>query len=248
MRIAVCDDIEEEKRKISQILATCGIKEQIECFSSGEELLEAAKQSPPFDIVYLDIYLENETGIEIAQKLKTHAADTGIVFVTSSTDFAVEAYSMDVLHYLVKPVTRDGITESLWRWRRIHNRKRPMLQLNVGRSSYAPYLDEIRYILSENHAKELYLTGGRKIKVWMPMQELVARLSNHFLELNRSTIVNMEYIERIGRDFCVLRDGTRLEIARRRSMDIQAAYDEYVFEQMEAQLWSRANRSENAGG
>lgn len=236
MRVAICDDIEEEQKKIVQMLAECAIKEQVECFSTGEELLDAARQLPPFDIVFLDIYLEHEIGIEIAHRLKAYSADTGIVFVTTSADFAVEAYSLDVLHYLVKPITQEGVVEALRRWERVHNRNRPLLQLNVGRSSYTLYLDEICYILSMNHAKEIHMTENRVIKVWMQMDALASGLNKNFMELNRSTIVNMEYIEQIRRDSCVLRDGTRLEIARRRSADIQAAYDEYVFKRMEDRL------------
>ena len=236
MRIAICDDLETEQKNLLKALQACEPNQQAECFFTGQELLAAAKEKPPFDIVFLDIYLENESGVDVAWKLKECTRDTGIVFVTTSPSFAAEAYSLDALHYLVKPVTQQGVKESLYRYRRLKGRERPIIHLTVGRNAYNVYIDEIAYVLSLNHAKEIHLVGGREIKVWMPMEELQENLGKNFLKLNRSTLVNMEQIEQMGREACVMRGGTRLEIARRNRAAIQAAYEDYVFSRLKSRV------------
>ncbi len=236
MRIAICDDLETEQKNLTKALSVLEPEAQVECFLTGEELLEAAKRKPPFDIAFLDIYLENESGVDIARSLKEYSKNTGIVFVTSSPRFAVEAFSLDAVHYLVKPVTRDSVEEALHRFKRLRSRERPMIRFMVDRNSHNVYLDEISYVLSVDHAKEIHLVDGRVIKVWMPMEEIQAKLNQDFLKLNRSTIVNMEQIQQMARDACIMRDGTRLEIARRTRPAIQAAYDDYVFSRLEAGL------------
>lgn len=91
------------------------------------------------------------------------------------------------------------------------------------------YLDEICYIQSVKHMKEVFLTGGRLIRVWTSMEELEARLGRDFLRLGRGTFVNMEQIEQMGVDTCILRSGIRLDLPRRERTAIRAAYDNFLF-------------------
>ena len=81
------------------------------CFGDGAALLEAARSAPPFDVAFLDIYIPGESGLEVAKALRVRSPQTGLVFVTSSRDHAVTAFSLDALHYLVKPVRARDVAE-----------------------------------------------------------------------------------------------------------------------------------------
>ncbi|MCD8025780.1 MAG: LytTR family DNA-binding domain-containing protein [Clostridiales bacterium] len=201
----------------------------------GKDLLEAAKSAPPIDVVFLDIYMPGENGVNIAESLREISPFTGIVFVTTSTDHAVDAFSLNTLHYLVKPVTFEGVTEAMHRLAQLRKKKRTMISLQTGSTSCSVYLDEISYIQSMGHAKELVLTNGKIIRLWTPMAELEKLLGENFLKLNRSTIVNMEHIEQMGTNACVLHDGTRLEFARRERTAVKTAYDNYLFDRLSKQ-------------
>lgn len=229
MRIAICDDSVYEQKQVMEALHAYDPTRQPECFASGRALLAAASKSPPFDIVFLDIYMPGENGVGIAKSLKKISLTTGIVFVTTSMDHAVDAFTLHALHYLVKPVTIEGVTESLRRLAELRDKKRPVVVLSSGNDSYTVNLDEISYVQSAAHAKEVVLTSGRVIRVWTPLEELETKLGETFLKLNRSTLVNMEQIEQMGVDACMLKDGTRLEFARRERSAIRAAYDNYLF-------------------
>ncbi len=207
---------------------------QPECFSTGATLLEAARDQEKeyFDIVFLDIYMPGENGVDIAAELQRHSPQTGIVFVTTSREHAVDAFSLHALHYLVKPVTTEGVVEAFRRLTQLRSRHRPMLALTAGHGSRTVYLDEIGYIQSENHTKTLFLTSGRTIQVWMPMDELESKLGETFLKLSRGTIVNMEQIEQMGTSSYMLRDGTRLDFPRRERGAVRAAYDSYLFSRL----------------
>ncbi len=232
MRIAVCDDSVREQEQLLRALRDYDPTRRPECFLSGKDLLAAAAKEPPFDIVFLDIYMPGENGVEIAESLRTSSPSTGIVFVTTSTDHAVEAFSLHALHYLVKPVTSEGVTEAFCRLCELRKKKRPLIQLPFGSGCHTVFLDEISYIQSIGHAKEVHLTDGRLIKVRMPMEELESKLGKNFLKLNRSFIVNMEQIEQMEMDACMLRNGIRLDFARRERAAIRAAYDRYLFDRL----------------
>ena len=229
MRIAICDDIQSEQEQFIKALHGWDPTRQPECFLTGAALLEAAKGKPPFDIVFLDIYMPGENGVEIAGELQKISPETGIAFVTTSEEHAVDAFSLHALHYLVKPVTTQGIVEVFRRLTQLHQRQRPMAAFPTGRSNSTVYLDEIYYLQSMDHAVDIYLTGSRQLRVWAPLTELEQKLNDSFLKLNRSTIVNMEHIEQMNAVDCVMRDGSRQEFTRRDRNTIKAAYDNFLF-------------------
>lgn len=232
MRIAICDDEQKSWEQLITALHGWDPTRQPECFSDGASLLRAAQEKEYFDIVFLDIYMPGENGVDIAGELQRLSPKTGIVFVTTSREHAVDAFSLHALHYLVKPVTTEGVVEAFRRLTQLKSRQRPTITLTVGHDSHTVYLDEISYIQSINHATEVFLTRGRQIKVWMPLNELESRLGEAFLKINRGTIVNMEQIEQMGTSSCMLRDGTRLDFTRRERGTIRAAYDNYLFSRL----------------
>lgn len=229
MRIAVCDDEKREREQFLDALHAWDPAKQAECFSDGSSFLEAAGTLPPFDIVFLDIFLTCENGVNIARELQDISPETAIVFVTTSPEYAVDAFSLQALHYLIKPITKEGVMEAFRRLEEGLSVKRQTLTLTVGRENHSVYQDEICYLKSSNHAIEVFLTGDRCLKVWMTLGEMEQKLGENFLKLNRGTVVNMEYIEVMGTDSCILRDGTKLEMTRRERMGIRAAYDNYLF-------------------
>ncbi|MDO4290107.1 MAG: LytTR family DNA-binding domain-containing protein [Eggerthellaceae bacterium] len=249
MRIAVCEDDAAEREQLARVLEACDPSMSVECFADGAALLGAARvhagapenaraQSgvhtgapfeQPFDIAFIDVYLERENGVDVARDLRASFPEIALVFVTSSREHAVEAFSLNALHYLVKPVTAEGVAEVLNRFGQSFAKRRPAVAFSLGRESRTVYLDDICCIQSFGHDKELLLVDGRRMRVRQSMEELEQTLGASFLKLNRGTIVNMEHIERMAPDFCLLRDGTRLDFARRERANVRAAYDDYLF-------------------
>ena len=240
MRIAVCDDEVKEREQFLQVMGTWDPNLPVELFSSGASLLEAAKAPPPFDIVFLDIYLPGENGIDIAETLGTISPQTGIVFVTTSEDHAVAAFSVNALHYLVKPVTAKGIAAAFSRLKEQQLDSRQFIFFSVGQGSRPVFLDQICYLNSASHTVEVILTDGERFKVWTPLSELAQKLDGNFLKINRGIIVNMAYIEQMGTDRCVMQDGKELFLAVRGRGDICAAYNDYLI--------SRLSRQKNMEG
>ncbi|MCC8102801.1 MAG: LytTR family DNA-binding domain-containing protein [Clostridiales bacterium] len=200
-----------------------------ECFSSGAELIKAAAELPAFDIAFIDICFPGENGIDIAAKIRKLSPETGIVFLTNSEDHAVDAYTVDALHYLVKPPTTEAVGEAFRRLESFRSRQRPTLSLAIERDTVTVYLEDIFYIVSDGHTKEIHLTDGRVLRVRMQFRELEEKLDKTFLKLNKGTIVNMEQIRTMNKDYCLLRDGTKLAFTRRERVAIRNTYDQFVY-------------------
>lgn len=232
MRIAICDDDMLEREQFEKALRGWDSTQNAEEFADGSSLLAAAKRLPPFDIVFLDIYMPGENGIDIAKELQKITPETGVVFVTTSREHAVDAFSLYALHYLIKPVTTDGIAECFRRLNQMRSDKRERITLAVGSERHTVFLDQICLLENNNHAVNVVLADGRMLKVWMSLSELEQKMDDNFLKINRGIVVNLDYIEQMRTDVCIMRDGTRLPIAVRQSAAIRAAYDNYVFDRL----------------
>ncbi|MCD8338294.1 MAG: LytTR family DNA-binding domain-containing protein [Lachnospiraceae bacterium] len=232
MRIAICDDSVLFQEQFTNLVRRWDGTQCPECFSTGAELLKAAAEPPAFDIVFVDICFPGENGIDIAAKIRKLSPETGIVFLTCSEDHAVDAYTVDALHYLVKPPSAEDVREVFRRLEIFRSRQRPTLSLVVERNSVLVYLDTISYIISDGHAKEIHLTDGQILCVRMQLRELEKKLDETFLKLNKGSIVNMEQIRTMHTDYCLLRDGTKLGFSRRERAAIRGTYDQFVYSRL----------------
>lgn len=231
MRIAICDEDALSQEQLTQAVREWDPMQCPECFSSGAELLKAAAGGV-FDIVFLDTGFSGEKGLDVAVRLRKMSPETGIVFLAASGDYAIDAWSVNALHYLVKPVTAEDVAEAFRRLELIRSRpQRPLFRV-AGRENITVYLDDISYIASDGHRKALYLTDGQVLRVRISFRELADRLDHSFLRLNKGTIVNMEHIRTISRDYCLLRDGTRFTFPRRGRTHIRNTYDEFVYSRL----------------
>lgn len=232
MRVAICDDDMREQRQFEEALRGWDPAQSAEKFFNGSSFLKAAQEQPHFDIVFLDIYMPGENGIDIAGRLREISPETGIVFVTVSREHAVEAFSLYAMHYLIKPVTAEGISEAFERLADTRLERRERITLTAGTDRHTVFLDQICVIESDNHMVTLTLADGTRLRIRMPFGELEKKMNKRFLRINRGIAVNMDYIAQMGKDTCVMLDGMQLPIAIRHSVAIRAVYDEYVFDQL----------------
>ncbi|HIV11556.1 MAG TPA: response regulator, partial [Candidatus Pullilachnospira stercoravium] len=109
--IAICEDQPEELSALSRLLDET-LPEffpnyRIMGYSSGLELMETLRQESEIpSLLFLDIYLKDTTGIQIAQYIRSQGFDIQIIFLTSSREFIMESYDLNVLYYIVKPLDR----------------------------------------------------------------------------------------------------------------------------------------------
>jgi len=231
MRIAICDDNKKEIQQVEDLIRELTEGQTPECFSAGTSFLEAAAGMPPFSLVFLDVYLMNESGIDIAAKLREISSETAIVFLTASTEHAIAAFSLQALHYLVKPVTAEDIEEVFRRFGALQKKKRSVLQFSSGKNQYFFYQDEIVYLQCDSHIVDFIQTNGRVSRIRITLAELAALLDKNFLKINRSVLVNMDYVEHMGTDTVILQNGAELEIARRQKTAVRKTYMEYLFDE-----------------
>ncbi|MGL4798851.1 MAG: LytR/AlgR family response regulator transcription factor [Cellulosilyticaceae bacterium] len=116
IKIAICDDSMQERKLLESYIQAYADKNGVECvmntYESGEAMYEAFNQIP-FDLIFLDIYMDQMTGIDLVKKIREVNDTTPIVFTTSSKEHALEAYHYRVFQYLIKPLQYEAVEQVL---------------------------------------------------------------------------------------------------------------------------------------
>lgn len=235
MRIAIVDDIAAEREvlheRINIQLARLALYANIFEYKSGREFLAAAKEER-FELVFLDIYMENENGMDTAKELRLFDSGCLLVFTTSSRDHALDGFRVRAMHYLVKPYTDEELTclfdEAVERL------PRPDQYMEItpvaGRTVYIR-LGEILYAEHFRHQIHIHQTDGQTTVTRQTFREFAQRLpKERFFQCSRGVIVNLEYAKDFnGTDF-ILKNGDKISVSRDLAKDARLAFGDYLFQ------------------
>lgn len=243
MLCAICDDEPLELAEVKELFSQA-LKElyrddiKIAVYFSGESLLKAVQNGAQPDLAILDIYMTGQDGIETARCLREFLPKVSVAFLTTSREHAVDAFELDALHYLVKPVTLDKIRTLLDRFlsRNLQTAQvSPVLTFTCGQEKRRFPINQIRYITSRDRGILLYLTEQKR-SYWLscPFRQAIERLAGNpdFLQISRSCIINLNAVLYIGRENCHMKDGACLSISRRERQTVQNCYNDFLFRKM----------------
>lgn len=228
MRIAICEDREEDA------LSLCGLLEkyvegtdQIWIYTNGEEFL-SGKQ--PFDLVFMDVYMEGLSGVETARRWRRRDGDACLVFTTTSPHHALEGFEVKAMHYLVKPVSEKEVQDVLARSKR-QLTARPTLALIVDGQRRDVPLSMIRYAEVQGKGCRIHLVDGAADTV-LPIKDLEALLPPpDFLRCHHSYIVNLAYVKDLDTDF-LLDNGEVVYVRVRDLSAVRKAWRAYMADKL----------------
>lgn len=230
MKICICDDdsffIEEIENRLSYFCTDEVF--DISRFSSAEELLRCSKSGESFDIVFIDIEMKGTNGIEAAEKIREISPETIIIFVSDYSDYIFEAFRIEALHFLVKPIRDDAFTEVFTRAMKKYTSVNAsiILKWESTRSKIAinkiSYVEGYRRHLTVHTANAIYEAVGK-------ISEIQDILSPHgFVRVHQGFIVNMNYIKCFGINEIELTDGTIIPVSVRKKQEALKAYDIFI--------------------
>jgi two-component system LytT family response regulator len=201
--------------------------------ADGAAALERINALCP-DVVFMDIQMPELTGLEVLQRL-THLP--AIIFTTAFDQYAVAAFELNAVDYLLKPFTRERFDAAVDRVlaergpsaevlaqsldearRKAPERLERILVRDRGRI-FPLVLDEIEYLKADSKYTAI-VARGRTFLVRIGISELEERLDpKRFVRIHRSALVNLDYVESMKADEQSLlelemRDGTRLTANR----------------------------------
>lgn len=199
----IVDDERLARKEMRRLLAEF---DEILIIGEAENLQEAVeiieKEKP--QIVFLDIQLSNENGFELLEKTERNFK---LIFVTAFDAYAIRAFEVNALDYLLKPVNPERLAKAI---ERLKDEKadekteiRPLefddrIFLELGERSIFLKIKEISHINSAGDYSEIFTISGKKHLIEKPLREWEDRLpEKHFLRIHRQTIINLDEIEEI---------------------------------------------------
>ena len=198
MRIAIVDDEKLASSRVQRLLQELGY-EDMTVFNDSEVALEDMKKNI-YDVVFLDIQMPKINGLDLANEILVLSSNTFIIFQTAFEEFAIEAFQVGGLDYILKPTTLENIEKSMNKVKK-YMASKPQIPQNkklMGRWGSKIYLldiDDIYYIKADLdeiivRVNEASVYVKKKIG---QMEELLA--GRNFFRIHRSSIVNVEKIK-----------------------------------------------------
>lgn len=227
IRVAIVDDELLARQRIEDLLAKERDVEVVAEASDGDAAVDVIRREKP-DLVFLDVQMPNRTGLEVAQTLGEAMPLT--IFTTAYDQFALKAFDVAAVDYLVKPFDDERFAQALRRARaRMHVGGDYLDTIAVesrGQTRVVP-VGEIDYITASGPYAELHI-GAITFAVREKMQRLEEQLDPaRFFRIHRSAIVRLDRIDTLrhaaGGDYAVrLKDGTELSVSRARREELEA--------------------------
>ncbi len=198
LSIAIVEDEDLHKNHLVYLIQSWAKKKEIEIktveFRTANLFIQAYGKNSLFDAVFLDIYLPDGNGMEIAQIIRKYDTFIPIAFITQSNEFVSQGYNVWAMHYLMKPVSYQEIALCLERI--IELKKQFMDQtFSFKFEGIIRVLDckDILYFTSFQHYVEIYTVKGQ-YRFRENINNLEERLPEQFTRCNRSTIVNLSHL------------------------------------------------------
>lgn len=238
MRVLIVDDEAPARARLREMLASESDVEIAGDAESGAQAMELAEQLKP-EVLLLDIQMPGSSGIDVAACLPQPRPH--IIFCTAYEQYAVDAFELHAVDYLLKPITRARLRKALDRVRTL-----PAPGSREGSGNFAVLRqrwDPVRFLVRSGaryvvigEARVLYFVSeggltrlvGEDGQYWMDptLNELEQGLDpTRFFRVSRAALVNLNAVTEVfplpgGGGEVTLKNGQRLEVSRRRFRDL----------------------------
>ncbi|MEG0397382.1 MAG: LytTR family DNA-binding domain-containing protein [Oscillospiraceae bacterium] len=234
MKIAICDDDDDELIFISSIIDAYKQEQKVplrcDTFHSATELLAMAKIGE-YDLYILDVMMPCVSGMETAKEIRSFDQDTCIIFLTSSPEFAVESYQYKAQDYLLKPAKAAQLYPLLDTL--LAKTRKPQESLGVKTKTGMARILFDNIVFLEVMGKHLYfhLTDGSVREAIAPLAKfediLLARAE--FVRAHRSYIVNLLQVAELTTNEVITFIGEKVPVSRQNYTNVRDAYVAQLF-------------------
>lgn len=238
IHVAICDDMPDQldiieratKNYFHSIREVAGI----ERFSKAMDFLEALEKRGDFDLVLLDICMPGMMGTDIAAEMRKRNSHCEIIFISTSDEYGMEAFSVHAVNYLVKPFTQEDFNKAMKHVMEIiRQRHTQKIILRIVGGVRVVEINDILYVETDKHIQHVYLKDDSVLDMRQTFAEVVETLDKvapgQFASPTKGYYVNQLQIVSIRDGFIEMQNKHMIPLSKRRSRDFQEAYFEYIF-------------------
>ncbi|WP_394523809.1 LytR/AlgR family response regulator transcription factor [Lacrimispora sp. JR3] len=232
IKIAIVEDENEYVHTLRSYLKRYetehGLNFQVEVFSDGLDIL--SDYTAGYDIILMDIQMKHLNGMKTAEKIREFDEEVIFIFITSSSQFAVEGYMVDALGYVLKPVPYLSFSQILNKAVRKTIKKQEIQYMNidVDGGTMRINLDSVYYIESQLHHLLIHTEKGDYITPG-PMKRMEEILTPHgFSKCHNAYLVNFKHVTGILNNYVLLFSGHKIPVSRTRKKSFMDGLTDYL--------------------
>ncbi|SES97554.1 LytR/AlgR family response regulator transcription factor [[Clostridium] polysaccharolyticum] len=232
LKIAICDNepviISLIETFLKELSEEYGLVLDVRTFTKGEQLCKSKEQ---YEIIFLDIGLEGENGIEVAEKIRFLDMEVKIVFVTAFRDFMKDAFRIHAFDYIEKPVTKskmENVLLEVLKYRGVNGNC--LLSLRTNSGIIKKKLENIQYFEYSNRDVLLYDSENQIER--LPREKISSiaeRMKIYYFEVShKSFVVNLYHVEGIKNYTVYMKSGIALPLSQRYSKGFRKSMHDYL--------------------
>jgi DNA-binding LytR/AlgR family response regulator len=207
LAVLAVDDERPALEELTYLLSADSRIGSIRTASSGAEAIRMLSGEQRIDALFLDVRMPGATGVDIARTLARRPDSPQIVFVTAHEDFAVGAFELHAVDYVLKPVRQDRLAEAI---RRVHERLHTRTRTAPTEDEVVPVelagvtrfltRSQIRYVEAHGDYARLHTSSGSHL-VRISLATLEERWTPHgFARIHRSYLVALRHVQEVRWD------------------------------------------------
>ncbi len=243
IKIAFCDDEMEVLHQMNELLDRYQVERNEDityaAFQSPFELLTEIEKGIRPDILFLDVVMPGQNGMDVAKEIRQYDTNMKIIFLTSSPEFAVESYTVGAYFYQLKPIWEESffrLMDSVLS--ECEKKKKNSLILRSKDGITRINLQQLEYCEVLGRKLLFHLENGAVLESAGSLDDLAGQLMQYsnFLRPHRSFLVNMEYIQNISSRSIKMVNDAVIPIPHGKCSEIKNTYMEYAFNGEQAVL------------
>ena len=236
IKIAFCDDDSAVLSDLHELLALYRAEKNKEIddytFHSPLDLIAEIERGTRFDILFLDVLMPGQNGIDAATEIRNYDKTAKIIFLTSSSEFAVQSYTVNAFYYQLNPICVEGfarLMDTVLSQCEKEQASSLILHCKTGITRIKPA--QLEYCEVIHRTLFIHLTSGKVLECIGSLDELGRQLIPYgsFLRPHRSYLVNLEYIQNLSYRAITMSCLAEIPIPRGKYNEIKNAFLEYVF-------------------
>ena len=231
MKIAIVDDdsvfMDEVKDIIVERINKIGINDfLISTFSSPEQLLVDIHS---FDLLIIDVEINQYNGISICNQIRNSNVDILIMFISSYTTYVFNSFTVSPFSYILKKDLKyKGISE-IDRCLQFYMNKKKILKISSFGIEYSLVQRDIT-VISKMRDKCIFYYNDKQFESRMNLKDILMDLSPFFVQINKSDIINLNFVSYIYKDEVTLNSEEKYYISRRKIKDVHEKWMQFLRE------------------
>ena len=236
MKVAICDDLKEDRQILKNALYKLEKEKNIEFdileFETPEALYKNCDARDELKIIFFDVYMGDILGTDAAKKMRQMGYKGSIIFCTTSVEHALDGFRVQADGYLVKPYSYEEFKEALLRLQDVFLHEAKKISFVADRIEYDIPVTDIIFIETSNkgcivHTVQEDLFTWTKLKEFANMEEYEC-----LYQVGRYYIVNLNAIEKVNAENICLKNGVEISMPKREVTKIKQDINDYIWNSM----------------